>query len=117
MTERRKQHTGWLLGLLLVGPFMAQADATIANVATPSIHRDLGASGAAFEMAKVRIAYGGVVVCDGGVEVLHDRERVATHMAGSEIAITCDLRIGPFSASVLTTDLGHAYIDENMRTS
>jgi EmrB/QacA subfamily drug resistance transporter len=50
MTERRKQHTGWLLGLLLVGPFMAQADATIANVATPSIHRDLGASGAALEL-------------------------------------------------------------------
>ena len=42
--------SGWVLGVLLVGPFMAQADATIANVATPSIHADLGASGAALEL-------------------------------------------------------------------
>jgi MFS transporter len=41
---------GWLLAVLLVGPFMAQADATIANVATPSIHADLGASGPALEL-------------------------------------------------------------------
>jgi MFS family permease len=40
----------WMLGVLLVGPFLAQADATIANVATPSIHADLGASGAALEL-------------------------------------------------------------------
>lgn len=36
---------GGLLAVLLVAPFMAQADATIANVATPSIRDDLGASG------------------------------------------------------------------------
>ena len=35
---------------LLIGPFMAQADATIANVATPSIHHSLHASGAALEL-------------------------------------------------------------------
>jgi MFS family permease len=40
----------WLLPVLLVGPFMAQADATIANVATPSIHNDLGASGSLLEL-------------------------------------------------------------------
>jgi MFS family permease len=39
-----------LLAVLLAGPFMAQADATIANVATPSIHTNLGASGAALEL-------------------------------------------------------------------
>jgi MFS family permease len=38
------------LPVLLVGPFMAQADVTIANVATPSIHNDLGASGALLEL-------------------------------------------------------------------
>jgi len=43
-------HQGWLLGVLLVVPFMSQADATIANVATPSIHTDLGASGAMLEL-------------------------------------------------------------------
>ena len=39
-----------LLAVLLIAPFMAQADATIANVATPSISADLGASGAELEL-------------------------------------------------------------------
>ena len=43
-------HRGWLLGVLLIGPFMAQADATIVNVATPSIHATLGGSGAALQL-------------------------------------------------------------------
>jgi predicted MFS family arabinose efflux permease len=46
----RDLRSGWLLGVLLVGPFMAQADATIVNVATPSMHADLGASAAALEL-------------------------------------------------------------------
>jgi MFS family permease len=50
MTQPRVVHKGWLLGVLLIAPFMAQVDATIANVATPSIHADLGASGAALEL-------------------------------------------------------------------
>lgn len=50
MTYERLPHKGRLLAVLLMGPFMAQADATIANVATPSIRADLGASGAALEL-------------------------------------------------------------------
>jgi MFS family permease len=50
MTSDRLPHKGRLLAVLLMGPFMAQADATIANVATPSIRADLGASGAALEL-------------------------------------------------------------------
>ena len=50
MTSMRTPHRGWLLAVLLAGPFMAQADATVTNVATPSIHTDLGASGAALEL-------------------------------------------------------------------
>jgi N-acetylglutamate synthase/N-acetylornithine aminotransferase len=38
-------------------------------------------------------------------------------MAGGEIEIRCDLKLGMGEASVLTTDLSHAYIDENRRTS
>ena len=48
MTARR--HGGALLAVLLMAPSLAQADATIVNVATPSIGRDLGASGAALEL-------------------------------------------------------------------
>lgn len=50
MAPVRVVGNGRLLGVLLLGPFMAQADATIANVATPSIHADLGASGAVLEL-------------------------------------------------------------------
>jgi MFS family permease len=44
------RHRWLLLGVLLTAPFMAQADVTIVNVATPSIHADLGASGAALQL-------------------------------------------------------------------
>jgi MFS family permease len=46
----RAPHRGRLLAVLLAGPFMAQADATITNVATPSIRADLGAPGAELEL-------------------------------------------------------------------
>lgn len=36
--------------LLLVAPFLSQANATIANVATPPIGRDLASSGAVLEL-------------------------------------------------------------------
>jgi hypothetical protein len=49
-TSPRSLRNGWLLAVLLAAPFMAQADATIANVATPSIRADRGASGAALEL-------------------------------------------------------------------
>lgn len=50
MASTRAARNGRLLAVLLVAPFMAQADATIANVATPAIHADLGASGAALQL-------------------------------------------------------------------
>src|SRR5260370_37044556 len=40
----------WQLAVLLTMLFMYQADATIVNVATPSIRADLGASGAELEL-------------------------------------------------------------------
>ena len=38
-------------------------------------------------------------------------------MAGGRLELTVDLGQGPGTAKVVTTDLTHAYIDENMRTS
>jgi glutamate N-acetyltransferase/amino-acid N-acetyltransferase len=38
-------------------------------------------------------------------------------MAEADIEIRCDLHGGPGEATMLTTDLSHAYIDENRRTS
>jgi len=48
--ERDRRHPAAVLAVLLMAPFLAQADATIANVATPAIGSDLGASGAAVEL-------------------------------------------------------------------
>lgn len=42
--------TGRLLAVLLAGQFMANVDTAIANVATPSIHAGLGASGAELQL-------------------------------------------------------------------
>ncbi|HEX3318911.1 MAG TPA: MFS transporter [Solirubrobacteraceae bacterium] len=50
MTSVDPRRPHMLLAVLLMAPFMAQADATIANVATPSIHADLGAAGAQLEL-------------------------------------------------------------------
>jgi MFS family permease len=47
---QESRHRWLLLGVLLIAPFMAQADVTIVNVATPSIRADLGASGAALQL-------------------------------------------------------------------
>ena len=48
--EEKALRPGLLLGVLLIAPFMAQADVTIVNVATPSIRASLGASGAALQL-------------------------------------------------------------------
>jgi N-acetylglutamate synthase/N-acetylornithine aminotransferase len=58
-----------------------------------------------------------VTVCQHGVEVDHDREAIRAHMAGRHLEVTCDLGLGAGRGSVLTNDLTHAYVDENMGTS
>jgi MFS family permease len=44
------ENEGRMLAVLLLAPLLASADATIANVATPAIRADLGASAAALEL-------------------------------------------------------------------
>ena len=45
-----RMYRSWMLAALLTMLFMYQADATIVNVANPSIRADLGASGAQLEL-------------------------------------------------------------------
>jgi glutamate N-acetyltransferase/amino-acid N-acetyltransferase len=78
---------------------------------------ELGSAGVAFDQRLVSVAYGGVTVAHGGVEIDHDRAAVATHMEGRRIEVTADLGLGAGRASILTNDLTHAYVDENMGTS
>jgi glutamate N-acetyltransferase/amino-acid N-acetyltransferase len=78
---------------------------------------ELGVSGAVFDPEHVTIAYGGVTVCRDGVAAAHDEAAVASTMERREIEITCDLHAGNGDATMLFTDLTHAYVDENMGTS
>ncbi|MCU1455649.1 MAG: argJ [Acidimicrobiales bacterium] len=78
---------------------------------------ELGSADIEFDPARVAISYGGVMVADGGVTIAHDAAAVADHMAQRELDITADLGLGRGHAVVLTNDLTHAYIDENMGTS
>jgi glutamate N-acetyltransferase / amino-acid N-acetyltransferase len=79
---------------------------------------ELGASGVLFQPDRTDIAYGGVVVCTGGVAAVHDADAVAAVMAARDLEITCDLGgPGDGQATVTTVDLTPAYIDENMGTS
>ncbi|HEV7887365.1 MAG TPA: bifunctional glutamate N-acetyltransferase/amino-acid acetyltransferase ArgJ [Acidimicrobiales bacterium] len=78
---------------------------------------ELGTAGVAFDPDAVTIAYGGVVVCHNGVAAAHDEAAVQAHMAQRVIELTADLHLGPGEAQILTNDLTHAYIDENMGTS
>jgi glutamate N-acetyltransferase / amino-acid N-acetyltransferase len=78
---------------------------------------ELGSAGVAFDIDAVSVAYGGVVVCAGGVAAAHDASAVRAHMSGRHIELVCDLGLGSGSAAVLGTDLGYGYIDENRTTS
>jgi glutamate N-acetyltransferase/amino-acid N-acetyltransferase len=78
---------------------------------------ELGSAGTPFDIDRVSVAYGGVVVCAEGVASAHDASAVAAHMAGRHIELDCDLRLGSGEAVVLGTDLGYGYIDENRTTS
>jgi glutamate N-acetyltransferase/amino-acid N-acetyltransferase len=78
---------------------------------------ELGASGAHLDPEAVDISYNGVTVCRDGIACVHDEAAVTRALAGIDIEIVCDLRCEHGAATVVTTDLSHAYIDENRRTS
>jgi glutamate N-acetyltransferase/amino-acid N-acetyltransferase len=81
------------------------------------IASELGSSGAHFDPRLLTISYGHVTVSHAGVEVDHDRAAVRDHMAQRTLEICCDLGLGAGRAHLLTNDLTHAYVDENMGTS
>src|SRR5580765_7788689 len=78
---------------------------------------ELGTAGVAFDPDQVSVAYGGVVVCRDGVAAAHDVELLTEYMEGRTIELVADLGLARGDATVLTNDLTHAYIDENMTTS
>lgn len=78
---------------------------------------ELGSAGVRFDLDRVSVSYGGVEVCRGGQAVGHDGLAVRAHMAQRHVEVTADLGLGSGRGAVLTNDLTHAYVDENMGTS
>ena len=63
---------------------------------------------------KLRIAIGGVAICDKGQRIEgYDETPVARYMKGREIVIAVDVGIGRGKATVWTCDLTHRYIEIN----
>ena len=78
---------------------------------------ELGSAGVAYDHDRLAVAYGGFTVASGGLSVPHDPDAVARVMAAREIDLTADLGLGGGRWTILTNDLTHGYVDENMGTS
>ena len=78
---------------------------------------EAGSAGVHFDQALLSVCYGGVMVARHGVEIEHDSGAVADHMAEPELDVNVDLGLGAGRFTILTNDLTHAYVDENMGTS
>ncbi len=75
---------------------------------------DLGTAGVALDVETITVAYDGAVVSRGLAPTGADASAVA---AKPEFTLTCDLGVGEGAAWLLTNDLTHAYVDENLGTS
>ena len=78
---------------------------------------EAGSAGTAFDVDRVCVAYGSTTVCENGMEIDHDRAAVAAHLEQRHIEVVVDLGLGRGTHWLLTNDLTHAYVDENMGTS
>ncbi len=70
----------------------------------------VGASPATVEADMGDIRINGLLICQGGAVAA---ERSKADLTGREITVEIDLHRGAGSATVLTTDLSHGYVEEN----
>jgi glutamate N-acetyltransferase/amino-acid N-acetyltransferase len=70
----------------------------------------VGASPASVQADSLNIRINGVLLCKGGAMAA---DRSTADLSGREIAVEVDLHLGAGQATVLTTDLSHAYVEEN----
>ncbi|HJR26237.1 MAG TPA: bifunctional glutamate N-acetyltransferase/amino-acid acetyltransferase ArgJ [Acidimicrobiales bacterium] len=78
---------------------------------------ELGSAGIAFEPDRLLVRYGELVVAEGGVTAEVDEAALTAYMHQPSLEVVADLGLGSGTARVLTNDLTHAYVDENMGTS
>ncbi|GAB1512310.1 bifunctional glutamate N-acetyltransferase/amino-acid acetyltransferase ArgJ [Actinophytocola sp. KF-1] len=70
----------------------------------------VGNAPAEFDPAELDISINGVLVCEEGAA---GADRSKADLSGRDITVEVDLHAGPGSATVLTTDLSHGYVEEN----
>ena len=76
-----------------------------------------GSAGVDMNVARSRVAYGGIMVAAAGVGIDHDGQALAEHMMGDEVEIEVHLGAGHGHAKMIGIDLGPGYIKENSKTS
>ncbi|CAI8294010.1 MAG: Arginine biosynthesis bifunctional protein ArgJ [Acidimicrobiales bacterium AG-410-I20] len=81
------------------------------------IAAEMGAADITFDPETITISYGDQVVYANGEAQTVDQQLLKEHMSGRKIKLDVDLGQGFGTAQIVTTDLSHEYIDENMRTS
>ena len=64
----------------------------------------------ALEPDRITVSFNGSAVCIDGVGAPGARE---VDLSGEDIAVVIDLGVGEDTASIRTTDLSHAYVEEN----
>ena len=79
---------------------------------------ELGSAGIAFDPDRLTVRYGDHVLAVGGVTAASvDEAALAKYMDEPSLEVVADLGLGSGTARILTNDLTHAYVDENMGTS
>ncbi|MGI9647190.1 MAG: bifunctional glutamate N-acetyltransferase/amino-acid acetyltransferase ArgJ [Acidimicrobiia bacterium] len=78
---------------------------------------EVGASGIEFDPELFAVSYGGIVTAASGVAVDYDEEKMAGYFEGRRIHISVDVGLGEGVGEIITTDLSHGYVEENMGKS
>ena len=69
-----------------------------------------GYSGADLNPESLDVTINGVLLCQGGCAA---GDRAAADMTGADVLVEVELGLGSATAEILTTDLSHAYVEEN----
>ncbi|MEE8330295.1 MAG: bifunctional glutamate N-acetyltransferase/amino-acid acetyltransferase ArgJ [Acidimicrobiia bacterium] len=78
---------------------------------------EVGASRIGFDADRFSISYGEIVTARDGLAVPADEVKLAAYLEGRRVQVTVDLGLAQGAGEVITTDLSHAYVDENMGKS
>jgi glutamate N-acetyltransferase / amino-acid N-acetyltransferase len=70
----------------------------------------VGYADAAVDPDRLDVAIDGVLLCRGGVAA---GDRAAADLSGDDVVVDVALGLGDGAAEILTTDLSHAYVEEN----